>query len=192
MLNDVATMTLAATAFTLPVLAISFHRVSLAAPLANLFAVPAFVAVAATSGLASVAGLVLPGDAAYLSWLAWPPAAYLIAVVQLFADLPVASVELRGVHVEHAIAYYALLGAAIWWLLPAAASAHRTADRGGYSARPSSRSCRRTRGSCSPIVGPALARRLPSREWATDGRFPRRRPGRRHPHRRAGGTPHPR
>ena len=44
---DVATMTLAATAFTLPVLAISFHRVSLAAPLANLFAVPAFVAVAA-------------------------------------------------------------------------------------------------------------------------------------------------
>jgi competence protein ComEC len=115
MLIDVATMTLAATAFTLPVLAISFHRVSLAAPMANLFAVPAFVAVAATSGLVAVAGLVLPGDAAYLSWLAWPPAAYMIAVVRLFADLPVASVELRGVHVEHAIAYYAALGAAIWW-----------------------------------------------------------------------------
>jgi competence protein ComEC len=115
MLNDVATMTLAAIAFTLPVLAISFHRVSLAAPVANLFAVPAFVAVAATSGVAAVAGLVLPGGAGYLSWLAWPPAAYLIAVVQLFADVPVASVELRGVHVEHAIAYYALLGAAIWW-----------------------------------------------------------------------------
>jgi competence protein ComEC len=115
MLIDVATMTLAATAFTLPVLAISFHRVSLAAPMANLFAVPAFVAVAATSGLVAVAGLVLPGDAAYLSWLAWPTAAYMIAVVRLFADLPVASVELRGVHVEHAIAYYAALGAAIWW-----------------------------------------------------------------------------
>jgi competence protein ComEC len=115
MLNDVATMTLAATAFTLPVLAISFHRVSVAAPLANLFAVPAFVAVAATSGVAAVSGLVLPGDAAYLSWLAWPPAAYLIAVVRIFADLPVASVELRGVHVEHAIACYAALGAAIWW-----------------------------------------------------------------------------
>ena len=116
MLIDVATMTFAATAFTLPVLAISFHRISLAAPLANLFAVPAFVAVAATSCLAAVAGLLLPGDAAYLSWLAWPPAAYLIAVVRLFADLPVASVELGGVHVEHAIAYYAVLGAAIWWL----------------------------------------------------------------------------
>jgi len=113
---DVATMTLAATVFTLPILAISFHRVSLAAPPANLFAVPAFVAVAATSGFVALAGLGLPGDAAYLSWLAWPPAAYMIAVVRLFADLPVASVELRGVHVEHAIAYYALLGAAIWWV----------------------------------------------------------------------------
>jgi competence protein ComEC len=110
---DVATMTTAATAFTLPILAISFHRVSLAAPLANLFAVPAFVAVAATSGLAAIGGLILPGDAAYLSWLAWAPAAYLIAVVRLFADLHVASVELQGIHVEHAIVYYAVLGAAI-------------------------------------------------------------------------------
>jgi len=116
MLIDVATMTLAATAFTLPIIAINFHQVSLAAPFANLFAVPAFVAVAATSGLAAVAGLVLPGDAAFLSWLAWPSAAYLIAVVRLFADLPVASVELRGVDVGHAVVYYALLGAAILWL----------------------------------------------------------------------------
>ncbi|MGH2406385.1 MAG: ComEC/Rec2 family competence protein, partial [bacterium] len=49
MFVDVATMTLAATAFTLPILAINFHQVSLAAPIANLFAVPAFIAVAATS-----------------------------------------------------------------------------------------------------------------------------------------------
>ncbi len=117
MLIDVATMTLAATAFTMPIIAINFHQVSLAAPFANLFAVPAFVAVAATSGLAAIAGLLLPGDAAFLSWLAWPAAAYLIAVVRLFADLPIASVELRGVHVEHAVAYYSLLGAAIWWLI---------------------------------------------------------------------------
>lgn len=115
MLIDITTMTLAATAFTLPIVAISFHRVSIAAPLANLFAVPAFVAVAATSSLVAIAGLVVPGDDAYLSWFAWPPAAYLIAVVRLFADLPVASVELRGVRVEHAIAYYAALGAVIGW-----------------------------------------------------------------------------
>src|SRR5438093_2470466 len=109
MLVDVATMTLAATAFTIPIIAINFHRVSLIAPLANLFAVPAFATVAATSAVASVMAFLLPGDAAFVSWLAWPPAAYLIAVIRLFAGLPVASVELRGVHLGHPIACYAVL-----------------------------------------------------------------------------------
>jgi competence protein ComEC len=116
MLLDIAAMTLAATAFTMPIIAINFHRVSITAPLANLFAVPAFVAVAATSALAALLALVLPVDATFLSWLAWPPSAYLIAVIRLFAGLPVASVEIRGVNVVHAIAYYAVLGAAILWL----------------------------------------------------------------------------
>jgi competence protein ComEC len=114
MFVDVATMTLAATAFTLPILAINFHQVSLAAPVANLFAVPAFVAVAATSGLAAVTGLILPGDAGFMAWLAWPPAAYMIGVIRIFANLPVASTEIPGVHVEHAIAYYAALVVFIW------------------------------------------------------------------------------
>jgi competence protein ComEC len=113
MFVDVATMTLAATAFTLPILAINFQKVSMVAPVANLFAVPAFVAVAATSGAAAIAGLLLPGDAGFMAWLAWPPAAYMIGVIRIFGALPVASTELRGVHVEHAIAYYAGLGALI-------------------------------------------------------------------------------
>ena len=116
MLLDVATMTLAATIFTMPIIAINFHRVSLVAPVANLFAVPAFVIVALTSGLAAVTALVLPDDAMFLSWLAWPPAAYLIAVIRLFAGLPIAAVELRGVHVEHAIAYYTVIAATVFWL----------------------------------------------------------------------------
>jgi len=116
MLLDVATMTLAATIFTIPIIAINFHRVSLVAPVANLFAVPAFIIVALTSGLAAVAALALPGDAMFLSWLAWPPAAYLIAVIRLFSSLPIAAVELRGIHVGHAIAYYTVIAAAVFWL----------------------------------------------------------------------------
>src|SRR5438552_15537641 len=116
LLLDVATTTLSATIFTMPIIAINFHRVSLAAPFANVFAVPAFVAVAMTSALAVAAALALPGDAAFLSWLAWPPAAYLIAVIRLFAGLPLASVELRGVHLEQGIAYYAVLAAIIFGL----------------------------------------------------------------------------
>ena len=114
MFVDVATMTLAATAFTLPILAINFHQVSLVAPVANLFAVPAFITVAATSGVAAVTGLILPGDAGFMAWVAWPPAAYMIGVIRIFAGLPVVSTEIPGVHVEHAIAYYAVLGVVIW------------------------------------------------------------------------------
>ena len=115
-LLDVATMTIAATAFTLPIIAINFQRISLVAPIANLFAVPAFIAVAATSALAAVAGLALPGNAGFMSWIAWPPAAYMIATIRFFAALPFASTEIRGVHVEHAVAYYAGLGAFTLWL----------------------------------------------------------------------------
>ena len=115
-LVDVATMTLAATAFTLPIVAINFQQVSVAAPVANLFAVPAFIAVAATSGLAALIGLLLPGDAGFMAWIAWPPAAYMIGVIRICAGLPVASTEVPGVHVEHAIPYYAALGGFVWML----------------------------------------------------------------------------
>ncbi len=114
-LVDVTTITVAATAFTLPIIAINFQRVSLAAPFANLFTVPAFVAVAATSALTAIVGIALPGHAGFMAWLAWLPAAYMIGVIRLFAAAPLASVDLRGVGLEHAIIYYALLFAGIWW-----------------------------------------------------------------------------
>jgi competence protein ComEC len=112
-LLDVMTMTVAATAFTLPIIAMNFERVSLVAPIANLFAVPAFVAVAATAALAAAAELALPGDASLIAWVAWPPAAYMIAVIGFFAEVPFASADIRGVNVEHAIAYYAALAAIV-------------------------------------------------------------------------------
>ena len=108
--RDITTMTLASIAFTLPIAAINFQRVSLAAPFANLLAVPAFVLVAFTSGLATLVALVLPGDASWLSFIAWPPAAYMIGVIRLFAGLPGASVHIGGLHTVHAVAYYAILG----------------------------------------------------------------------------------
>ncbi len=81
---------------------------------ANLFAVPAFVAVAATAALA-VAASVLPGGEV-AGWVAWLPATYMIGVVELFASLPVASVTVRGVSLWMAVPYYAALGGFTWWL----------------------------------------------------------------------------
>jgi competence protein ComEC len=115
-LVDVAAMSVAATAFTLPIIAINFERVSLVAPIANLLAVPAFIAVAGSSALTIVVASVVPGDASFMAWVAWPPAAYMISVIRLLAGLPMASVELRDVNVGHAIAYYSVLAAMVLWI----------------------------------------------------------------------------
>jgi hypothetical protein len=44
-----------------------------------------------------------------ISWLAAPPAAYMIAVIQVFADFPLATIKISGANVEHAMLYYALI-----------------------------------------------------------------------------------
>ncbi len=100
----------------LPITAVNFHRLSLVAPVANLFAVPAFILVALTAAPTAVAAALLPAAGDYLAWLAWPPAAYMVTAVRLFAGIPLASIELRGVGSGHAVAWYALLVAAIWLL----------------------------------------------------------------------------
>jgi competence protein ComEC len=113
---ELAAVTMAAIAFTLPITAVNFQRVSLVAPLANLLAVPAFVAVAATGAVAAVVGALVPSVADLLGWLAWPPAAYMVAVVALLAGAPIASLEVRGLGTGHAIAWYAGLGVLVWLL----------------------------------------------------------------------------
>jgi competence protein ComEC len=106
---DIVSMSLAATLFTLPISAVHFHQVSLISPLVNLLVVPAFVAVAGTSALVALAAAVSPGAGDVLSWLAWPPAAYMVETIGLFGDMPAASVRLGGLTVWHAVIYYAAL-----------------------------------------------------------------------------------
>ena len=132
---ELAAVTLAAVAFTLPITAVNFHTVSLVAPLANLLAVPAFLAVAVTGAIAATVAALVPAAAQPLGWLAWPPAAYMTAVVGMAADIPLASVEVRGVGSGHAIVYYAALAAAVWLLAklppaPAAAPPPRSRPAG--------------------------------------------------------------
>ena len=107
-LIETLAITSAAIAFTLPITALAFGEVSVVALPANLFAVPAFVAVAATAALA-VAASVLPGGEV-MAWVAWVPATYMIGVIELFASLPRASVTVGGVDLWMAVPYYALLG----------------------------------------------------------------------------------
>jgi len=110
----VTAMTVAAVAFTLPVSALTFREASAVAVAANVLAVPAFAPLLATAALVSVLGVVWGGLAPWLGWLAWPWAAYTLAVAQAMASVPGAVVSLREVGLGHALAYVLALGLAVW------------------------------------------------------------------------------
>jgi len=113
---ETAAVTLSAIVFTLPIMAINFDRISVVAPLANLFAVPAFVAVAFTSGLAGAVGAIPGVDAGFMVWFAWPPAAYMTNVIAAFASVPAATIGIGWVDSWVAAAYYAWLALGVLWL----------------------------------------------------------------------------
>ncbi|MEX1193740.1 MAG: DNA internalization-related competence protein ComEC/Rec2 [Dehalococcoidia bacterium] len=108
-------VSLSAILVTLPITAVTFGRISLVALPANIFAVPAFVAVAFTSALALLASG-LPGGEA-LAWLAWLPATYMTWVIELFDRLPAASIALGGIEWWMVAPCYTALAAATVWLM---------------------------------------------------------------------------
>ena len=69
-----------------------------------------------TAAATAAIGAVLPAASGALGWLAWPPAAYMVAIVRLAADVPLASAQVRGLGTEHAIVYYDALAAVVWFL----------------------------------------------------------------------------
>ena len=114
MLFETAIVTVAAVTSTLPLIALHFQRLSLVALPANLLVVPAFPFIMITSALVAVAGLMSSALAAVLGWIAWLGLTYMIEAVRLLADLPFASLELRGFNTGHAVILYALLGILAW------------------------------------------------------------------------------
>jgi competence protein ComEC len=114
MLFETAVVTTAAVVSTLPLIALYFQRLSLVALPANLLVVPAFPFIMITSALVAIVGLVSGGSAALLGWVAWLGLAYMTETVRLLADVPFASLELRGFNMGHAVALYALLAVLVW------------------------------------------------------------------------------
>lgn len=123
-------ITLAAIAATLPITAITFGEVSIIAPLANLFAVPAFAAVALSSALAALLVIAAPELTGIATWIGYFPVAYMLATVRAFASLPMTSVSTEGVTIVHALAWYAALTAFLLW----------SSDQEDVAASPASRS----------------------------------------------------
>jgi len=111
---ELLAVTVAAVAFTLPITAINFHRISLIAIPANLLTVPAFPVIMIVSGLTAVGGMIAAPIGTFLGWITWLPVAYLVHVVRLLADLPFAAASVDGLTTGHALAYYAALAGVVW------------------------------------------------------------------------------
>jgi len=111
---ELLAVTVAAIAFTLPITAVNFQRISLIAIPANLLTVPAFPLIMIASGLTAVGGMIAAPIGAFLGWITWLPVAYLVHVVRLLADLPFAAASVDGLTTSHALAYYAALAGVVW------------------------------------------------------------------------------
>ncbi len=116
-LRDGLSSTLAAEAMILPLVIYYFHRVSLVSLLTNLLVLPALGVIMALGGLVVAAGM-LP----WLGWLAqgaggwcWLFLAYVVSVVEFFAGLPFASLEIPLFHPVWIFLYYLVLGVLFWW-----------------------------------------------------------------------------
>ncbi len=113
---DVSTVTIAAVLATLPIIALNFERISIVGLPANLLVVPAFPVIFTLSAAAAVVGAVAGGVGQYVAWAAWLPLTYMIETARSLADLPFASVTVRGFGIGHAAVFYAALGAFTWWV----------------------------------------------------------------------------
>jgi competence protein ComEC len=111
---ELLAVTVTAIAFTLPITAVNFHRISLIAIPANLLTVPAFPLIMATSALTAAGGMLAAPVGTFLGWITYAPVAYMVAVVRLLANLPFAAVSVDGLTSTHALAYYAALAAIVW------------------------------------------------------------------------------
>jgi competence protein ComEC len=107
-------LTLAAQLTTLPLLVYHFRSLSLVSLLTNALIVPAQPAVMLAGGGALLLGLLWLPLGQVAAWLAWPFAAYTLALVRACAQLPLASLGLGEVAPALVVLGYALLFGLTW------------------------------------------------------------------------------
>jgi competence protein ComEC len=118
---ELLAVTIAAQLATLPVLAVTFHQISLIAPLANLLTVPLLApllvveAALATIGLTvAYAQPLLLGATLTLGWIAWPLLWYVNRAIEASAAAPFAALTATDIPALAIALYYAALASAIW------------------------------------------------------------------------------
>ncbi len=95
-----------------PLIAHYFDIISLVAPLATFFALPALPGIIITGVLAGGLGLIALPAAQVIAWVAWLFLSYMLLVVKVFAAIP--SIEGAQVGTTLIWVYYSALATAIW------------------------------------------------------------------------------
>ncbi|MFA4835555.1 MAG: ComEC/Rec2 family competence protein, partial [Dehalococcoidia bacterium] len=106
-------VTLGAVLATLPLIAYYFGLISIMSMPATFFALPSMPGIMVTAGLVGLVGIFAPSAAWVLGWVAWLFVTYMLKVVQIFADIPFASVDIK-VSAPAVGVYYGILVAALW------------------------------------------------------------------------------
>jgi len=112
--TDSFSVTLGAIIAVWPLVAHYFGIVSFVAPLATLLALPALPGIIITGALAGGLGLIILPLAQVIAWLAWLFLSYMLLVVNVFAALPLSSIELSSFDTTLIWVYYVALATAIW------------------------------------------------------------------------------
>ncbi len=111
-------VTLSAQLLTWPVIAANFHQFSLISIPANVLVEWSVPWIMGLSMLSVLVHQLLASIGEVISWLAWVPLAYFIAVIYWLAKVPWASVGLIGFSTGMGIMYYTVIAGVIWrWQL---------------------------------------------------------------------------
>ena len=111
-ITDIFSVTLGAIIAVWPVIAYYFGIVSLVAPFANVFALPALPGIIIAGALTGGLGLIALPVAQALAWLAWLFLSYLLLVVSVFANIP--PVEFGYNSATLIWGYYPALALVLW------------------------------------------------------------------------------
>ena len=113
-LVDVASLSLAAWVATLPLIWVTFGRISLVGPLLNIPTVPLFAVAFWLSGAAAAAGAVWEPAGWAIGLTAYYPLAFIIWMAEAGASVPHAAIDVPGHGADAALTAYVLLGAIAW------------------------------------------------------------------------------
>ncbi len=114
-ITDAFSVTLGAILAVWPLIAYYFGIISLVAPLATFFALPALPGIISTGALAGGLGLIALPVAQAVAWLAWLFLSYMLLVVNGFAAFPLSSIEVGSVNTTLIWVSYLALASAIWF-----------------------------------------------------------------------------